>query len=65
MGTTKYPLTGINDGAPRGSVVRSRRQRMGELSWWHWMIIIAAFVILFGYKTVSYTHLTLPTKRIV
>ena len=23
---------------------------MGELSWWHWMIIIAAFVILFGYK---------------
>jgi sec-independent protein translocase protein TatA len=23
---------------------------MGGLSWWHWMIIIAAFVILFGYK---------------
>lgn len=23
---------------------------MGALSWWHWMIIIAAFVILFGYK---------------
>jgi len=50
MGTTKYPYAGISDGAPRGSVVRSRRQRMGELSWWHWMIIIAAFVILFGYK---------------
>jgi len=23
---------------------------MGALSWWHWMIIIAAFVIIFGYK---------------
>ena len=23
---------------------------MGALSWWHWLIIIAAFVIIFGYK---------------
>ena len=23
---------------------------MGGLSWWHWVIIIAVFVILFGYK---------------
>ena len=23
---------------------------MGGLSWWHWLIIIAAFVLLFGAK---------------
>ena len=23
---------------------------MGTLSWWHWLIIIAAFVVIFGYK---------------
>ena len=23
---------------------------MGGLSWWHWLIIIAAFILLFGAK---------------
>jgi len=23
---------------------------MGTLSWWHWLFIIAAFVVIFGYK---------------
>lgn len=23
---------------------------MGELSWWHWLIVVAVFVLLFGSK---------------
>lgn len=23
---------------------------MGELSWWHWLIVVAVFVLLFGAK---------------
>jgi sec-independent protein translocase protein TatA len=29
---------------------RARRYVMGSLSWWHWLIIIAALVLIFGAK---------------
>ena len=28
----------------------SRRSRHGGLSWWHWLIILAVFILLFGAK---------------
>ena len=35
---------------------------MGSFSIWHWLIVLLIVVMVFGTKTVSYTHLTLPTK---
>ena len=46
---------------------RKRKDKL-VLNAWCWLFMAAAviFYILFqGYPTVSYTHLTLPTKRIV
>ena len=54
-------LTQVTSGSSKGAITDALSSFSSPLIW----LIVVAILISRGLKTVSYTHLTLPTKRIV